>query len=890
MKFNLHSLMVCAVLTACGGGGGGGTDTSLPATTPQTSGSSIISNSGGVVGISGNTVVELSAGVSTLPATVTALIRPTTAGGLSDEVVVDLSATEPAEADVNEVTVYIYPASVQQAAPIASQKAAATGLTSSDAVAANKPLETFKFANSTVPYTLDQLNVVGTTGENIKLVASRLLFDPAKGAIKATFKTASAAVSTVKALKNKAATFVVNVIATNNDNTTRLFHFPTLSSDGNEINTLATAQTKIPLVLVHGIQLGTEGCGRNSGYKSTWAKFRTNFFNDVDTASKYDLYSFSYPTNLDFKTNGAALSQKLSAAFGNKPVVVVAHSMGGLVTRAADVYYSTKAQSGNATDINIARVITLDTPHRGTPYVNEAATLSEVLCIGPAASAGAPSLAWDDLDTNGSCTNSRNPTLCELNRPQNLQHLKKYVPYSAYSVLGTATSYAGSNVHEFPLLLQNLTSSTILLAASFTQGVIDNYFSSEVAKKSDIAVLVPSQRFMSQVNNQWVDNPNVFADLPDTYSSTLHIDLLGVSLLNPGVAGSEKVWSKKADGTPGGIRAHLLVFETQLAGKPDLVPSAITVSLASVQPGGSVNVSWRTTNSGNGNAAASTTGIRLLSATTSGNGTAANNLVNVHTGALAAGGVANQSQVITIPAGTVPGSYVVVVAVDNVATSTLGQSNIANDFARSNAFSIISTPSTTTVTSSFTDNFDGVLLQPNIWTTVNGTIAVANGAVSFGCSSSASTAGKLNFAGGRIVVEAGFIGLGQIYSVQNNLFGKVLRDTAITLTDTISGNRIIAGDTNYFDGGGLYLIGTGMFNIPQFGNGISSNTYMEYRLTINGNAVKLERGTSLSNITATINAVLPSSALGKSFYLTIGTGGPDYCPSEFNWVSVKTFP
>lgn len=119
------------------------------------------------------------------------------------------------------------------------------------------------------------------------------------------------------------------------------------------------------------------------------------------------------------------------------------------------------------------------------------------------------------------------------------------------------------------------------------------------------------------------------------------------------------------------------------APQPDLVPSAVSVSPASVLPGAQVNVSWTITNSGNGNAAASSTGIRLLSAATSGNGSSANNLINVPTGALAAGSSANQSQAITIPADTAPGSYVVVVVADNTTPSSLGQSNVANDFSRS---------------------------------------------------------------------------------------------------------------------------------------------------------------------------------------------------------------
>ncbi len=693
--------VVLALASACGGGGGGGDGVAAPpqqtlpiaVTTPT--GSALISNTGGVVAINGNTIVELSAGASTLPVTVTALLRPSTTGGLTNEVVVDLSAAVPSDTAASEVMIYIYPTSVKQATVGMALKANASAANSANALSLASSLDTFTFAGSTTPYTLDQLDIVGTTGSSITLRASQLVYDTVKGAIRAKFISASTAITTVKAASGAAREFIVNVKAKNNDNTARLYHFPNLASSGTEAAP-AVAETKIPMILVHGIQLFSEGCGSNSGYKTTWNKFRTNFFGDAEIASKYELYSFSYPTNLDFKTNGASFSKKISAVFGNKPVVVVAHSMGGLVTRAADVYYSTKAQSGNATDINIARVITLDTPHHGTPYINGAAAVSELLCVGDAQAAGGPSLAWDDLENNGSCTNSGNPVLCDLNSPQNLQHLKKYVLYSAHGVLGTFVSYAGTNVAEYPWLLNNLTNAVYLLKTTFSQAVIDNYFSSDVAKKSDIAVLLPSQRLMSYVNNQWTDNPRLFADLPDAYPSTYHID---ISESNPGVAGSTKVWAKKADGTPGGVRGHLNEFALQIAGKPDLIPSAVTTTPASVQPSASVNVSWRITNSGNANAAASTTGLRLVSAATTGNGTAANHLINVPTGALAVGGVANQSQAITIPAGTAPGSYVVVVAVDNVATSTMGQSNVANDYARSAPFTVAaSLPPTPTPT------------------------------------------------------------------------------------------------------------------------------------------------------------------------------------------------
>ena len=341
----------------------------------------------------------------------------------------------------------------------------------------------------------------------------------------------------------------------------------------------------------------------------------------------------------------------------------------------------------------------------------------------------------------------------------------------------------------------------------------------------------------------------------------------------------------------GAMASAVRIVNITATRQPDLIPSAVTVTPASVPPGGVVTVAWQIANSGNANAAASTTGLRLVSAATSGNGAAADNLLNVPTGALAAGGVANQSQALTIPAGTAPGSYVVVVVADNVAASTLGQSNVNNDLARSSVFTVAASLPVTTNSTVFTDPFDGTALQTAVWTAAGGgTTTVANGSVSLSCFAKVTTAGKLTFSGQRLVVESGFFGVGHVYNEPNNLFGKTLWDTAITLTDVATGDRIVVGDTNYFDGGGLYLIGTGIFNTPQFGNGVSSNTYMEYRLTVNGNAVKLERGTSLANISDSIDAVLPTSIAGKSFHLTISTGGPDYCPSEFNWITVKSFP
>jgi PKD repeat protein len=166
----------------------------------------------------------------------------------------------------------------------------------------------------------------------------------------------------------------------------------------------------------------------------------------------------------------------------------------------------------------------------------------------------------------------------------------------------------------------------------------------------------------------------------------------------------------------GAVASSVRVVNITATPQPDLIPSAVIVTPASVQPGGVVTVAWQMANSGNASAAASTTGLRLLSGATTGSGAAADNLLNVPTGALAAGGVANQSQTLTIPAGTAPGSYVVVVVADNVVTSTLGQSNVANDYARSGAFTVASslpTPTPTTPPVLGTGNLNDTGITPS---------------------------------------------------------------------------------------------------------------------------------------------------------------------------------
>ena len=177
----------------------------------------------------------------------------------------------------------------------------------------------------------------------------------------------------------------------------------------------------------------------------------------------------------------------------------------------------------------------------------------------------------------------------------------------------------------------------------------------------------------------------------------------------------------------------------------------------------------------------------------------------------------------------------------------------------------------------FSDDFNGSALDVSKWTEYRwGTdvVTVANSTAHFASKTAVTTCGKHTFSGtGGIVVESRMAGPGGS------------RDTHMELIEVSSGDLVQAGDTNYTNG--LYTYGSGQFFSGQGASGGSSTSaMMEYRMTLNGTTFKIERGATLANPTQSRTITLPSSAVGKTFFLRIGTGGPDYQPGDFEWVRV----
>jgi hypothetical protein len=202
--------------------------------------------------------------------------------------------------------------------------------------------------------------------------------------------------------------------------------FPSTFGDDSQVDT-AVLGNRIPVIFVHGLGGGSDG----------WNSILRAYEQNPAWRGAFKPYSFNYPstqTEVTADPNAPRTITALGAAmrdamqgyydkpaaapdfgFGNKRVIVVAHSMGGLVARSMTQEHVFR--DGQRGGQKVLHLITLGTPHHGTQLSDAAIQLGlqTVSEIGDGYSGFVAQTTWTNFDgldmPGGQC----NPWLAQLN-------------------------------------------------------------------------------------------------------------------------------------------------------------------------------------------------------------------------------------------------------------------------------------------------------------------------------------------------------------------------------------------------------------------------------------------------------------------------------------------
>lgn len=210
-------------------------------------------------------------------------------------------------------------------------------------------------------------------------------------------------------------------------------------------STNATSSTNKKLVLVHGWQSADKdinsmpdaGTLQRRLVENIWKDlFATNFLS-LAISKGYDVYFYTYLTSESIEKNSTRFSNDLQSIFGSQTgnVAIIAHSMGGLVSRGALYNFST-------TPGFLSRIFTLGTPYHGSPWASTQFQGSKGV-LGDLAtfmtnSTGGKDLGWDNYDN--SLSGSSNTYLTAMNNKSGRDNLI----YAYFGSLDkSASGYAG---------------------------------------------------------------------------------------------------------------------------------------------------------------------------------------------------------------------------------------------------------------------------------------------------------------------------------------------------------------------------------------------------------------------------------------------------------------
>ncbi len=136
---------------------------------------------------------------------------------------------------------------------------------------------------------------------------------------------------------------------------------------------------KVPLVLIHGHQGvdDRQSVNQDVGY---WNKFLAAFQQNAEATSKFTVYNFQYCSDREPVAKIAEqLRDVIDKQIADRPHVILAHSLGGLVATSymAETTHTSGTWKGKRSGDTVLGIITLATPHHGTPGANDASTMSK---------------------------------------------------------------------------------------------------------------------------------------------------------------------------------------------------------------------------------------------------------------------------------------------------------------------------------------------------------------------------------------------------------------------------------------------------------------------------------------------------------------------------------
>ena len=120
------------------------------------------------------------------------------------------------------------------------------------------------------------------------------------------------------------------------------------------------------IMFIHGWQPQYQTC-REYKEVEPFTALRTWLLTKDEIKNNFDFLTYHYPSYFGPDQNGMLLDEKIG---GNTPTVIIAHSMGGLVTR----WWYEEATTDDRRD-RVKRIITCGTPHRGSAHGDGASML-----------------------------------------------------------------------------------------------------------------------------------------------------------------------------------------------------------------------------------------------------------------------------------------------------------------------------------------------------------------------------------------------------------------------------------------------------------------------------------------------------------------------------------